>query len=107
MMTRREVLKMAAAGGLGGLAACATPASSPVPIKAAKMPALFISHGSPMVALQKNDYTKAIRRMGEELPTPKAVVIVSAHWMDPAPVMVTGLEKPPTVYDFYGFPKEL
>lgn len=72
-----------------------------------EMPAVFISHGSPMAALEDDDYAAALRRMGEELPPPRAVVVVSAHAEAPAPLRVTGSERPAQVYDFYGFPEEL
>ncbi|EDR6331066.1 4,5-DOPA dioxygenase extradiol, partial [Salmonella enterica subsp. enterica serovar Hillingdon] len=44
------------------------------------MPALFLGHGSPMNVLDDNDYTRAWRRLGEALPRPQAIVVVSAHW---------------------------
>lgn len=81
-----------------------TQAEAPAP---KRMPAVFISHGSPMVAIQKNGYTEALRRMGEDLPLPRAVVIVSAHWQAPSPIRVTGSERPPIIHDFSGFPAEL
>lgn len=71
------------------------------------MPVVFISHGSPMVAVEKDDYTAALRRMGESLPLPKAIVVVSAHWETSAPVRVTLSEKPETIHDFGGFPDVL
>jgi len=71
------------------------------------MPVVFISHGSPMVAVEKDDYTGALRRMGESLPLPKAIVVVSAHWETAAPVRVTLAETPETIHDFGGFPEAL
>ncbi len=71
------------------------------------LPVVFISHGSPMVAVESDAYTKALRRLGEDLPLPRAIVVVSAHGESPAPLRVTGSEKPPIVYDFFGFPEEL
>ena len=71
------------------------------------MPLVFISHGSPVVAIEQDDYTKALRRMGEDLPLPRAITILSAHWEAPAPIRVTGSEQPAQIYDFYGFPEEL
>lgn len=45
-----------------------------------RMPALFLGHGSPMNVLDDNDYTRAWRRLGEALPRPQTIVVVSAHW---------------------------
>ncbi len=72
-----------------------------------RMPVVYISHGSPMVAVETDDYTRALRRMGEELPKPKAIVVVSAHWESSAPVRVGSAERPALIYDFGGFPPEL
>ncbi|EDD6037647.1 4,5-DOPA dioxygenase extradiol [Salmonella enterica subsp. enterica serovar Panama] len=70
------------------------------------MPALFLGHGSPMNVLDDNDYTRAWRRLGEALPRPQAIVVVSAHWYTRG-MGVTAMERPQTLHDFGGFPQAL
>lgn len=70
------------------------------------MPAIFFGHGNPMNALTQNNYTKSWARIGTDLPRPKAILAVSAHWYMPK-TAVTISTTPKTVHDFGGFPKEL
>lgn len=70
------------------------------------MPAIFFGHGNPLNALLENDYTRAWARIGNQLPHPKAVLAVSAHWYFPA-TAVTAVSQPRTIHDFGGFPQEL
>jgi 4,5-DOPA dioxygenase extradiol len=75
--------------------------------KLMKTPVVFISHGSPMVALENDSYTAALENLGKKIEKPRAVVVVSAHWEEHQPIRVTTTEKPPIIYDFGGFPDEL
>lgn len=71
-----------------------------------KMPALFIGHGSPMNALSDNRYTKAWEALGQKLPKPQAILMVSAHWYTRG-TAVTAMSQPKTIHDFGGFPDAL
>jgi 4,5-DOPA dioxygenase extradiol len=70
------------------------------------LPVLFIGHGSPMNALEDNIFSRTWTQVGRQLPLPRAIVSVSAHWQT-AGTRVTTMAEPDTLYDFYGFPQPL
>ncbi len=70
------------------------------------MPVLFVGHGSPMNVIADNSYTRDLAMAATQLPKPKAILVVSAHWLTEG-TYVSCSEKPKTIYDFHGFPEEL
>lgn len=72
----------------------------------AKMPVLFLGHGSPMNAIEENEFVRGFRKISTEIEQPKAILCVSAHW-ETKGTKVTAMKNPPTIHDFGGFPKEL
>ncbi len=73
---------------------------------AESLPSVFVSHGAPTLAVEENDTTEFLRRLGGELTRPRAVLCVSAHWNTRTPA-VSAAEEPETIHDFGGFPREL
>jgi 4,5-DOPA dioxygenase extradiol len=77
------------------------------PLKStAKMPVLFLGHGSPMNALEQNEFSETWQQFGKSLPKPAAVLCISAHW-ETCGTFVTAMDEPPTIHDFGGFPQAL
>lgn len=76
------------------------------PGSTSKMPVLFLGHGSPMNAIEENEFVKGFRNVGESIPKPKAILCVSAHWETDG-TFVTAMKNPRTIHDFGGFPKAL
>ncbi|WP_341678757.1 class III extradiol ring-cleavage dioxygenase [Niveibacterium sp. SC-1] len=79
------------------------PAATAAP---APLPVLFFSHGSPMHAIQDSAAARLWAKLGESLPAPRAILMVSAHWETAAPAL-TGSARPETIHDFGGFPEVL
>ncbi len=71
------------------------------------MPVLFIGHGSPMNAIQDNAFSRFLRGWNTRLPRPKAILVVSAHWLTPGTTAVGVQARPKTIHDFGGFPRPL
>lgn len=113
---RRRVL---VAGSLGALAsglsgwwqatraAPGPEAADDRPALAGRAPAIFVGHGSPMNVLHDNAFTRALRAWGRAIGTPKAIVVVSAHWLTERSVQVSLAAQPETIHDFGGFPPAL
>ena len=73
----------------------------------ATLPTLFVSHGSPMLALQDSPARRFLQALGKTLPRPKAIVVVSAHWETAGGPAVSLARQPATIHDFGGFPRAL
>ncbi len=71
-----------------------------------KMPVLFLGHGSPMNAIEENEFVWQFRKLGKELTKPNVILCISAHW-ETKGTKVTAMQNPPTIHDFGGFPQAL
>lgn len=71
-----------------------------------KLPVLFIGHGSPMNGIEDNEFSRTWMKFGNEIPKPKAVLVISAHWLTNG-THVTAMNNPKTIHDFGGFPQAL
>lgn len=108
-MDRRRFLGLAAltGGALGTMQARSLLNTFKDGAASPRMPALFIGHGNPMNAIQDNPFTRHLRQLGQRLERPKAVLVVSAHWLTRGGSFVSVNPKPATIHDFGGFPEEL
>lgn len=103
--TRRALLKGGAAMGLvAGLEGHALAAR---PREVGRMPVLFIGHGSPMNAERMGVFGQTLRMIGKRMRKPKAILVVSAHWITESGTSVLGVPEPRTIHDFSGFPQTL
>ena len=108
MTSRRLLLKTALpVAALGALAAIAEAAELRAQPTSQRMPVLFVGHGSPMNAIQDNEFTRFLRGWHAGLPQPQAILMVSAHWLTPGATAVGVQAHPRTIHDFGGFPKAL
>lgn len=71
-----------------------------------KMPVLFVGHGSPMNAIEDNEYVRTWKEIAKKIPKPEAILCISAHWVTSG-TRINDQENPKIVYDMYGFPQEL
>src|SRR6218665_609587 len=71
-----------------------------------RMPLIFLGHGSPMNAIEENEFVTGFRNIAATLPKPAAIICISAHWFTKG-TKVTAMEMPQTIHDFGGFPKPL
>jgi 4,5-DOPA dioxygenase extradiol len=72
-----------------------------------RLPTLFISHGSPMLAIEDSPARQFLQQLGKSLPRPKAILVASAHWESVGAPAVSLAEQPETIHDFGGFPRAL
>lgn len=107
-MQRRDFLKLLAVLPAGGLLMNLKNFEKEIQAlpKTQRMPVLFLGHGSPMNALEENQFVRGFRDTAASLPKPVAILCISAHWYT-AGTQVTAMKHPPTIHDFGGFPKEL
>jgi 4,5-DOPA dioxygenase extradiol len=112
-LNRRDFLHLS---GLLGLAGCTVKAENQKPLvleptpmiepESGSMPLLFLGHGSPMNAIEDNEFVQGFKSIAQKLPQPKAILCVSAHW-ETRGTKVTAMTAPRTIHDFGGFPQAL
>jgi len=101
MMSRQTFIKLCSLLLAGTL----LPVDAKTP-KSASMPALFFGHGSPMNIIEDNSFTQMLKKTALSIPTPEAILVISAHWVNFETSLST-VRETETIYDFGGFPSEL
>lgn len=102
--TRRNVINAALTAVLAGLSKRVRADST---FQSKRMPSIFVGHGSPMNAVQDNDFTRSLQKWGAHLGRPTAILVISAHWLTQNETKVLVQGHPKTIHDFGGFPQEL
>jgi len=108
-MNRKQFLTLSAIGGTGILLSNSFMNSQFLQSLSEDgnlMPVLFMGHGSPMNAIENNEFTEGWKSLMKDIPTPKAILVISAHWESPG-TKILAVDKPKMIYDMYGFPQEL
>lgn len=106
-MKRDEFIKTIITGGIGMTSLSAFYRfTSDLHEQEQVMPVLFIGHGSPMNGIEDTEFSRRWTQMAKEIPVPKAVLVVSAHWFTKG-TKITAMDFPKTIHDFGGFPQEL
>jgi 4,5-DOPA dioxygenase extradiol len=106
-MQRKDFIKtIFAAGSVVTLGSTLQELNDKLPENDVTMPVLFVGHGSPMNAIESNEFTKKWKAIADSIPRPKAILCISAHWLTQG-TFVNAVEKPKTIHDFGGFPKAL
>jgi 4,5-DOPA dioxygenase extradiol len=106
-MERKQFIQSILIGGLGMNSLSAfSRFTSTLPKEDYTMPVLFIGHGSPMNGIEHTAFSQYWAQLAKEVPTPKAVLVISAHWLTRG-TKITAMDFPPTIHDFGGFPQAL